>query len=125
MVDTNEHTQMVGSCLFIQCSVIDAVFVDCGDGRFMASLGVMRMEMGVGMVAWELDGGGGYVCWCWKENDICTASLAMAISIGNLREPDIDNRSGVMYVALCQISPSSRSVCFDVMQSGCPGEGQS
>ena len=26
--------------------------------------------------------------WCWKENDICTASFAMANSTGNLSEPD-------------------------------------
>ena len=34
-----------------------------------------------------------------KENDICTASLAMVISIGNLREPDASE--SVLREALC------------------------
>ena len=65
---------------------------------------------------------------CWKEN-------GMAISIRNLREPDIDNWSSIMYVALCQISQDqfesknalsvSRSFHFGVVQSGNPGERQS
>ena len=45
----SEQTHTNGRFLFVhKGSVVDAIFVDCEEGRLMASLGVVRWKWGLG-----------------------------------------------------------------------------